>query len=194
MSWIVSSRPPKELTCLKIKKKKKRKNGAGDIAPRQNACSVIARCAVQSPAGNKSKHTQSRKQIYSFKSLGQASTSLSHRTNVNAVDKKVLVCAGIRYKGLRGQRKRSLLRSWARVEQAAILESGSRCPVAPPSVRALKPLAFGARLEGRESIPTCFTSAQKHQQKSTGVGSTGLHHRSRRFLQWRASHLSHPGR
>lgn len=112
---------------------------------------MIARCAVQSPAGNKSKHTQSRKQIYSFKSLGQASTSLSHRTNVNAVDKKVQVCAGIRYKGLRGQRKRSLLRSWAGVEQAAILESGSRCPVAPPSVRALKPLAFGARLEGREA-------------------------------------------
>lgn len=88
---------------------------------------------------------------------------------MDAVDKKVLVCAGICYKGLRGQRK-SLLPSWARVEQAAILESGSRCPVAPPSVRALKPLAFGARLEGRESVPHLLHICSKTPAKVYRAG------------------------
>lgn len=87
-----------------LKIKTNTQKGSGDRAPWQSAYPVIARCGVQTPGGSSTKHTKTRKHLYTgTQKFGLSIYCLVPQTNLDAVVKKVLAYAGTNYKGLGGQ-------------------------------------------------------------------------------------------
>lgn len=93
-----------------LKIKTNTQKGSGDRAPWQSAYPVIARCGVQTPGGSSTKHTKTRKHLYTGTQKFRLSIyRLVPQTNLDAVVKKVLAYAGTNYKGLGGSMEQVLL-------------------------------------------------------------------------------------